>query len=544
MIQYSIAPYPAEAGFLTIQIHLTTNSLVTEFSIPQWRPGRYSAQNYSANIRDVACLTPEGSELPIQKTDRNTWQIYATPHTPVTLHYNYYSKQADAGGNWWDESLFYINPVACCMMVKGRTEESCSLKLHLPASFKVATGANLFNEAYSFDNYLHLSDTPFLASPTLVTYTYEVNSTPFYLHFNESPEIDESVITKDFKAFTLAQWNDFQSFPFTSFHFLFLLFSYPHYHGVEHRNSTVICLGPTQEVKDKLYSELLGISSHELLHAWNVYSIRPKELSPYDLTQPMYYGTGLVTEGFTTYLGDYYLYLSEVFNKEAYVKELNTLLLRHFRSFGYDHLSLWDSSIDLWVDGYDAGIPHRKVSIYVKGAIVALLMDYLIQKKNPSASIRTILIDLWKNAKNGHATYSKEYIEKAFMQLSEAHPALFDNLLEAKGSLKKEIVEALSFWGYSIKEVSPENSLMKHLGIQCDTQGKVIQCDPNAPAAAYVTKGDTLIQLNDTPWAEITSLSLESLSDVTIQFFNARIHSSFHVPILEEHYFTYPQIQL
>lgn len=543
MIQYSISPNPTEAGFLLIQINLTTNSLVTEFSIPQWRPGRYSAQNYAANIRDVACLTPEGMQLPIQKTDRNTWQIYATPHTAVSFQYLYYAKQADAGGNWWDPSLFYINPVACCMMVKGRTEENCTLQLQLPSSFQVATGASSSEGAYTFDHYLHLSDTPFLASPDLVTYSYEVNNTPFYLHFNESPGIDKEVILKDFKAFTQAQWNDFQSFPFTSFHFLFLLFSYPHYHGVEHRNSTVICLGPTADVKDKLYSELLGISSHELLHAWNVYSIRPKELYPYDLTQPMYYGTGLVTEGFTTYLGDYYLYLSGVFSKESYIKELNTLLLRHFRSFGYDHLSLWDSSIDLWVDGYDAGIPHRKVSIYVKGAIVAMLMDYFIQKKNPNASIRTILIDLWKNNKDGHVTYSKESIEKTFNDLSDVHPALFDQWIEGKGSLKNEILEALAFWGYAVKEVSPENLVMKKLGIQCDTNGKVIQCDPNAPAAAYITKGDSILQLNDTPWAEVSTLSLETLSEVTIQFFNARITSSCTVALTNQDYFVYPEIQ-
>jgi predicted metalloprotease with PDZ domain len=544
MIHYSIAPYPAEAGFLSIQIQLTTNSLVTEFSIPHWRPGRYSAQNYAAYIRDVVCLTPEGIELPIQKTDRNTWQIYATPYTLVTFHYLYYAKQTDAGGNWWDESLFYINPVACCVMVKGRTEEPCSLILQLPESFRIATGATLSDKSYSFDNYLHLSDTPFLASPTLVTYSYDVNHTSFYLHFNESPGIDETSIIKDFESFTTTQWNDFQSFPFSSFHFLFILFSYPHYHGVEHRNSTVICLGPIQDVKDKLYSELVGISSHELLHAWNVYSIRPKELFPYDLTQPMYYGTGLITEGFTTYLGDYYLFLSGVFNKEAYVKELNTLLLRHFHSFGYDHLSLWDSSIDLWVDGYDPGIPHRKVSIYVKGAIVALLMDYYIQKNNPSASIRSILIDLWKNAKNGHVTYSKEFIEKAFMDLSDVHPALFDRLIESKGSLKNELQVALSFWGYSVKDMYPENAFMKHLGIQCDANGKVIQYDPSAPIAMYLTKGDTITQVNETKWTETNTLSLDKLSNVTIHFFNARVHTAAQVPILEKHYFNYLEIQL
>ena len=36
--------------------------------------------------------------------------------------------------------------------------------------------------------------------------------------------------------------------------------------------------------------------------------------------------------------------------------------------------ALTESSMDLWLDGYKLGAPHRKVSIYNEGALCALLL--------------------------------------------------------------------------------------------------------------------------------------------------------------------------
>ena len=48
------------------------------------------------------------------------------------------------------------------------------------------------------------------------------------------------------------------------------------YHGVEHITSTVCALGPGYNLmKGELYENLLGVSCHELFHAWNVKTIRP-----------------------------------------------------------------------------------------------------------------------------------------------------------------------------------------------------------------------------------------------------------------------------
>ena len=90
---------------------------------------------------------------------------------------------------------------------------------------------------------------------------------------------------------------------------------------------------------------------------------------PYNFSVENYTHLGYVTEGVTTYMGDRILYESNVFTEQQYFKELSTLLSRHFHNDGRLHYSVANSSWDTWLDGYTPGIPGRKVSIYVEGAI-------------------------------------------------------------------------------------------------------------------------------------------------------------------------------
>lgn len=71
----------------------------------------------------------------------------------------------------------------------------------------------------------------------------------------------------------------------SEYHFLFEILPIKAYHGVEHCKSTVITLGPTYDLFGPLYKELMGVSSHELYHTWNVKAIRPIEMFPYDFTK-------------------------------------------------------------------------------------------------------------------------------------------------------------------------------------------------------------------------------------------------------------------
>ena len=129
----------------------------------------------------------------------------------------------------------------------------------------------------------------------------------------------------------------------------------------------------------RLYSELLGVSSHELYHAWNIKTIRPKAMHPYRFREENYSRLGYIYEGVTTYMGDLYLLKSGVFTLSEYLKELEQQFQRHFDNPARFYTSVGDSSFDTWLDGYISGAPGRKLSIYVEGCLLAFVTDFMIR---------------------------------------------------------------------------------------------------------------------------------------------------------------------
>ena len=233
-------------------------------------------------------------------------------------------------------------------------------------------------------------------------------------------------------------------FPSEKFDFIIHSLPYRHYHGVEHQNSTVLVLGPnTMENKEKYNLDLLGVASHELFHAWNVTRIRPTELMPYDYSKENYYETGFVTEGYTTYYGDLFLVRSGVFDETQYFTELNTIFKRHFENYGRHNLSLTDSSFDLWIDGYKKLLPSRKVSIYVKGATVALILDLTIRKHSSNKfSLDDIMTELWENFGKIEKGYSKQDVYDLIIKYAGPQAnAFIEKYYEGILPLENELVE-------------------------------------------------------------------------------------------------------
>jgi predicted metalloprotease with PDZ domain len=396
MIYYHISTKKISDSFLTITMtlqHLSKSAIIIQ--LPSWRPGRYELQNFAKNIQSFEVWGSDNQPLEFAKINKDRWIIYPQDET-ITVQLNYFANVMNAGSTFIDASQTYINFVNCLPYCEGRLNETHRVQLALPDNYTIACGLpQIAPFTLEASDYYALADSPLIASSTLQHAMYEVENTPFHIWIqgNYQPNFDK--ITSDFRAFTEAQIAQFGEFPEKDYHFLIQMLNTPHYHGVEHRNSTVIVLGQASD--PSLYDDLLGVCSHELYHAWNICKIRPVELLPYNFTKENYFPTGFVAEGVTTYLGDWFLRSSGVISVEQYLKELNVTLKRHFDKDGKAFQSLVESSFDLWLDGYIATIPNRRVSIYNKGAIVALILDLAIrQKSNHARSLHHVMSLLWQ----------------------------------------------------------------------------------------------------------------------------------------------------
>ena len=416
MIQYNFSYNNPHRHFIDIEISVEVNNeKELFFQLPAWRPGRYELANFSKNIQKWNAFNEHGEKLFSRKVNRNKWCVKTNNSKKVIVKYNYFSNILDAGSTYLDEKQLYVNPINCCFYIIDRVEEEHHLTLNIPKNYKIACSlkkkSNNILIANSFDE---LVESPFICSNDIKHDKYEVQGTLFHLWFQGDCNPPFKKIKKNFLAFTEEQINCFGNFPEKEYHFLFQITPYKSYHGVEHTKSTVILLGSERDVFENRYDDLLGISSHELYHTWNIKSIKPVEMYKYDYTKENYSKLGYVTEGATTYFGDLMLYRSGVFNWTQFINTQNENLKRHLENHGRYNLSVSDSSFDTWIDGYQLGIPNRKTSIYTEGALCMFMLDVLIIiNSNAKFSLNNVMKDLYVQ----YALKNKGYTEKDFISL-------------------------------------------------------------------------------------------------------------------------------
>ncbi|HSZ25558.1 MAG TPA: hypothetical protein VK766_07575 [Cytophagaceae bacterium] len=502
MTHYSISYTNPLTHLVTIEILIKNiNSSSLEFQLPAWRPGRYELQNYAANIKNFSVADQNGKRLSFAKTSRNKWKIEPNNSNIITLTYDYYAHQMDAGGCWLDEEQLYLNFICCLLYLPEKITDPCFVKLDLPSNYKIACGLPQENQLLAAENFYHLVDSPMIASPTLTYFSFDCENIPFHLWIQGNNPLSPEKIIADFKKFTELQIAMMENFPEKEYHYLFQFLPYPHYHGVEHRNSTVITLGSSENLAEKRYEDLIGISSHELFHTWNIVKIRPKELWPYDFTKENYFPTGFVAEGFTTYYGDLFLVRSGVISVEEYFTELNTTFKKHFNHFGNQNLSLVESSLDLWVDGYVAGIPDRKVSIYVKGCVAALILDLEIRlKTNHLKSLDDLMRLLWNRFGKKKIGYSLEDISIAAEEVTGIPlNDFFEECIFGHTDMKERLSNLVKDVACILQEIPAPTTSERCFGLQIlakENRYYVESIAPNSPASYSFSKGDELLQLN------------------------------------------------
>lgn len=474
--------------------------------LPRWRPGRYEMGNFSKNIQNFYAYDSKGKNLLVIKPNSYTWEIFNDNiDKTILVEYNYYANEYNAGACFADEDVLYFNPVHLLMDVhSGDVKKSYSLKLNIPKEYKIISSLKFkSNEVKTFD-YDELLDSPIVATPYVKTFSYKIDEYKFFVHTIDVHEkyLDEKKVKQDFLKFTQQVLKFWGTAPFKEYHFIIHLLPYHYYHGVEHLKNTIIVLGPNHQIMNKLYDELLGVSSHELFHSWNIKTIRPKAMHPYNYYSENYSELGFVYEGFTTYYGDKLLWQSGVFSDEQFFKCISERLNKHYINYGKFSQSLLNSSIDTWVDGYNNFAPHKKVSIYDEGCLLAMMMDmYLIWKTNKRKSLRDVCLKLYDHQINSQLPYTLETVIESFIEFTKdkTDMAFFDATLLFPNDYLQMFQKIAEHFGLYIDYSENENIWEKHFGFKVsENNGKyyITHILPTSPAYQYLSLNDEILAIN------------------------------------------------
>ncbi len=487
MIQYSISSIDQLPYHLQVKVIFQAKENQVNAVIPFWRPGRYEGGNFAKNFIGLKAEA-NGEEIETQKIQGNLMHIQVKSGYTVTISYLLYARELTAGNTYADDELLLINPVNACLYIEGLEDEPCELKLTIPKKWAVSTALERLSEStYRARDMQHFMDTPLMAAANVDVLKYEVEDVSYYIHLIGGYVGSDHQLVEDFKAFTRRQIEVFGSIPVNEYHFLIILMPHRTYHGVEHENSTVIILGPSGNLGERsLYKELLGVSSHELYHTWNIKYIRPADWTPYDFTQPDYSRLGYVAEGVTTYMGDVMLWQSGVFSDEEYMNELALLLKRHKDNDGRFNLSLADSSIDTWVDGYGRGTPRRRVSIYTEGALLAFVCDvWLLEATHGEMSLSAVMERLYKQVHPANGYTEEEYWSILSVMADCEWGSLRNDVVDGKGHLEKYVKEAMDKLGLRSEEKPSADKLERNFGVKLQKVGAkqmAWNISPDSPA--------------------------------------------------------------
>ena len=227
MINYTISYSNPHRHF--VDFEFTTNTKGADkmqFQLPAWRPGRYELANFSQNIQKWGAFDENNNPLFFKKITKDLWEVETKDVMEITIVYNFYANQLDAGACYLDEHQIYLNRIHCMFYIVGRMEEEYQLEMKIPKNYKIASSMQQNGNTLHVKGFDLLSESPIICSDTLQYGSYEVNGITFHLWFQGKCNPDWKKLSSDFTAFTKSQIKHFGGFPVDVYHYFFQITFY------------------------------------------------------------------------------------------------------------------------------------------------------------------------------------------------------------------------------------------------------------------------------------------------------------------------------
>jgi predicted metalloprotease with PDZ domain len=370
-----------------------------DVAIPDWAPGSYYIENYSANVQGFhATAAGGGAELKWRKTDSQTWRIDLAGVKAVTVTYKIFANTLQNNIAQYNELHAFIGGPSVWMYLIGGKERPTELSIDVPSGWKVATGMeHTSDHTFRAADYNWFADAPLEISDfqekdfELMGTTYHVIVHDVIGHADFSKFVDD--LQKDV-AQEVGLWQPVagtagQAAPFKEYYFIFHVWPKAG-GGLEHLNSTQIDFSKDWDSTDPVpaYGDQktlkLFVAAHEFFHAWNVKRLRPLPLGPFDYTQMVHTPSLWISEGLTSYYGELTMVRAGLITPEKYL-DLMSRLITNFEALpGRSERSIEDTSWDTWYSRntvqQENNLRNTNYSYYDGGQIMGHILDFAIRQ--------------------------------------------------------------------------------------------------------------------------------------------------------------------
>ncbi|MBQ9361821.1 MAG: M61 family metallopeptidase [Bacteroidaceae bacterium] len=386
-IRYTVR-FDTAAHYLNVRMEYTSAAAADAaelvLNMPMWTPGYYEMLNFPKHLCDFAAMDTDGKPLAWRKDGMNRWRISLPASGKACATWRIYANRRDVASSRVEGGIAFVAPAGVFMHVDGQTMHPVTVCFDMPSNWaNIATGLVAHQDdsrAFTAKDFDTLYDSPFLLGNFYVKhFTHEGRPYEFAL---ETPDgVEEMGLEGDFKKIVSAATRLMGDVPYENYS---LIHMGKGGGGLEHLNSQACYTDGTYRFDSRRAQvKFLAFVAHEYFHLYNVKCIRPAELWPFDYDHEAITPMLWVSEGLTCYYEFRLLRQAGIATPDESLELLSTYFDLYAPYEGQRHMSLRQSSYDIWLNfmNDDENARDVRVSYYFKGPIIGLLMDIDIRRK-------------------------------------------------------------------------------------------------------------------------------------------------------------------
>lgn len=388
--------------------------------MPVWTPGSYLVREFARHVQNFAATDAQRRPLPWRKVSKNTWRVDTNDARAFVATYRVYANELTVRTNELNDRHAFWNNAALLMHVDKHLGAPATLRIVPFGDWKIATGLPAVagqTNTFQAENFDVLYDSP-VEVGQFRALQFTVRDVPHRIVIDGEGNHDPERMRGDVQRIVEAAVSLMGDVPYRDYTFILHLRPAGG-GGLEHRNSTALVLGRFNFRPETSYRNFLSLAAHEFFHTWNVKSIRPDPLGPFNYTAENYTSLLWVAEGLTSYYEEIILRRAGLISAKEYLEGLAKAVQKLQNTPGRGAMSLEEASFDAWIKYYrpDENSINSQISYYDKGAIVGALLDLEIRRQTTGARS---LDDVMRRLYGEFAKKNRNYTAEDFQRTAEA----------------------------------------------------------------------------------------------------------------------------
>jgi predicted metalloprotease with PDZ domain len=486
-------------------LHITTtimgvNQPQLEVGVPNWDPGYYTSEDFARNISRLVFTDQQGRKLYHRKRHDSIWTLDTRGASAVKIEFEYEADQMDLNKSLVNPTYAILNGVNFFFYVRDRTLDlPTSVTYRLPQGWRIATGLEPTKDpaTYTAENYDVLVDCPTIVGE-FDQVTLPLRGVPHHVVAAPKGALEADALKKyaeDSLKVIDAHTRMFGEIPYKQYLILNVIDDRD-IGGLEHLNSYLGIMSKRTVSFAGGLTDLVGLTSHEFFHAYNVKRIRPAEMWPYRYHERNYTPLLWVSEGITDYYTPRGMLRAGLLEPQQYLEAHGRLMTEVQAVEAAKYISAEESSINTWQGGIGGEGQRFSVDYYTRGHVLGLLLDLSIRHDTKGANtLDDVLRALYTNFYKKNRGFTTEDLMTTLNRMTKKdYRGFFEKYVG--GTEPLPYAEVLAYAGLRLDD---QRLKVPRIGIGVEDETYLITSiiSGSAAEAAGVREGDVFVGIGD-----------------------------------------------